>query len=191
LRFGIWRETASRKLYWRISNRVDKIGRRNILVPDRRADPDLYEKAVNRKYKEFKNDLPVVDLASMTILGRDSLGDIVDLHPPFLEGAFSLSVSDPIELIEELFEVQVMQCERIKIQGSNYGKLSFLKKRMEFIAEGELKPKGELRYFGSALADTCLNEKIYLRFDYNDVTEIWERRYLHLHTAIEIFLKSG
>jgi hypothetical protein len=60
---------------------------------------------------------------------------------------------------------------------------------IEFISDGEKKP-GD-KYFGSALQDTALTSRNYLRFKYDQITEVWERRFQHLHTAIEIFLRNG
>ena len=42
LRFGIWQEESLDKI-WKVSNRVDKIGRKNFIKVDRKANRSMYK----------------------------------------------------------------------------------------------------------------------------------------------------
>ena len=185
LRFGIWKEDTFDNI-WMVSNRLDKIGRKNILKIDRKANRSIYRNAINRKYMKEKRKSSNIDMSNLKLQPTVSIDDF-DTAPEFDYRSHNDSV---IHEAEETFtEIDSHECERICVYGSIYGKLSITNTKVEFISDGDLKPKD--KYPGSAISDTRISRTSYITFRYSDVSEVYERRYLHSHSGIEFYLKSG
>ena len=84
----------------------------------------------------------------------------------------------------------VFAVERIKIQGSNYGRAHISSVYLDLRFDGDPKPySGD--YESSALTFTASPKKIrYVWYPY-EISEVVLRRFIHRHTALELILKSG
>lgn len=91
---------------------------------------------------------------------------------------------------QEKQKIVKMDCERIKVAYSLYGDLELCKLYLLFVSEGKEKPT-EGKYFGSALKFTQETKKSTKYIEPDEVSEIFARRFIHKHTAFELFLKSG
>ncbi|OMJ76970.1 hypothetical protein SteCoe_23556 [Stentor coeruleus] len=87
-------------------------------------------------------------------------------------------------------DAEIFKCERIKVSNSIFGFLEISQDYLLFISEGKEKPKEEF-YVGSALEFTCLLKKCEKIWDPSDIAEVFPRRFIHRHTAFEIYLKNG
>lgn len=84
----------------------------------------------------------------------------------------------------------IVDCERIKADSSIYGFLEFSQDYLLFISEGKEKPKDGI-YFGSALDFTIQKKKLEKIWKISEISEVFPRRFIHRHTAFEVFFKTG
>ena len=112
----------------------------------------------------------------------DSLHDLADSDMEIVEleeeKDYSSSSSTSIE------------CERITIQGSCFGKIEVDHKYLAFFSEGSLKPETS-EYTGSALGFTQERKICNYIWEISEISEVVPRRFIHRSTALEIFMKSG
>lgn len=103
-----------------------------------------------------------------------------------------LEIVEVEEEIEDVPDVQStsVECERIRISGSVYGKLEVDKKYLAFFSDGTLKPESD-EYIGSALNYTRERKVSNCIWDINEISEVIPRRFIHRATAVEVFMKSG
>lgn len=87
-------------------------------------------------------------------------------------------------------DAERFKCERIKVSNSIFGFLEISQDYLLFISEGKEKPKEEF-YIGSALEFTYLLKKCEKIWDPSDIAEVFPRRFIHKHSAFEIYLKNG
>lgn len=85
---------------------------------------------------------------------------------------------------------KIIECERITIKGTYFGNLEINGNYLVYISEGKKKPEGE-KYLFSALEFTQLKKECRRIWEANEISEIICRRFMHQHTALEVFLKSG
>ena len=136
--------------------------------------------------------LPTVDMAaSVSSYLKDNNFELVEEESQYeTEEVCSVDESEE-ELPNTLSVSQVrVDCERIKIQGSYFGKILVNDSEIHFHSSGELKPDCE-EYFGSALQFTRVEKEYERIWNRSEVEEVFARRFQHLHTAFEIFLKNG
>ncbi|OMJ85254.1 hypothetical protein SteCoe_13492 [Stentor coeruleus] len=125
----------------------------------------------------------------ITTSTENSISDSVD------ESEKGTYIAEPEEdlaenvIIEKKKTVKV-ECERIKVSYSLYGDLEVAQDYILFISEGKEKPL-EGKYFGSALKFTQEQKKQAKFFIVEEIAEVFHRRFIHKHTAFEVFLKSG
>ena len=93
-------------------------------------------------------------------------------------------------LTSEKQQVIRVDCERIKISYSLYGELEISQQYLLFISEGNEKPT-DGKFFGSALKFTQENKRSTKFVEVEEISEVFPRRFIHKHTAFEVFLKSG
>ena len=88
-------------------------------------------------------------------------------------------------------EKSAIKChiELIKIKGCYYGIFEISDLFFELYFNGELKP--EKRYHGSALNCLSKQKTAYYIFYPHEIIEIIPRRFIHKHSALEIYYKSG
>ncbi|OMJ80662.1 hypothetical protein SteCoe_19041 [Stentor coeruleus] len=84
---------------------------------------------------------------------------------------------------------RIIECERITIKGSYYGSLELHGNHLVYTSEGKTKPEG--KYPFSALEFTHQKKECKRIWESNEISEIICRRFMHQHTALEIYLKSG
>ena len=82
-----------------------------------------------------------------------------------------------------------VDCERISVRGSYFGSLEVTKRFIIFRTGGEKKPVG--KYFGSALGWTQILKAKEQVWELSELTEVFSRRFLHRHTALEVYFRSG
>jgi hypothetical protein len=98
---------------------------------------------------------------------------------------------EPCEnLPQEKQKLVKLDCERIKVSYSLYGDLELCKSYLLFVSEGKEKPS-DPKYFGSALKFTQETKKSTKFIEPEEVSEIFARRFIHKHTAFEVFLRTG
>ena len=100
------------------------------------------------------------------------------------------SDEEPIVVYAVIDEVERMDCERIKVNKAVFGFIEISQDYLLYISEGREKPKSEL-YFGSALEFASIVKKSEKVWEASDIQEVIPRRFIHRHTAFEIYLKSG
>lgn len=106
-------------------------------------------------------------------------------------------ISEVQEDIEELKEEDTLKlaikydCERIKIKGSYFGSLEIANTWLLFSSDNDIKSDEEQKYLGSALPFTRYTKKCRLIWGVDEIAEVLPRRFIHRHTAIEVFFKSG
>ena len=83
-----------------------------------------------------------------------------------------------------------MDCERIKVECSHFGELIIDDNSVYFCSKGELKPDTE-EYIGSALPYTGEVKDYELIFYKDQIKEVFARKFMQQHTALEIFLNKG
>ncbi|OMJ79767.1 hypothetical protein SteCoe_20158 [Stentor coeruleus] len=93
-------------------------------------------------------------------------------------------------LIFEKKKAVKVECERIKVSYSLFGDLEVSQDYILFISEGKEKPL-DGKFFGSALKFTQELKRQTKYFPIEDIQEVFHRRFIHKHTSLEIFLKSG
>ena len=93
-------------------------------------------------------------------------------------------------LTSEKQQVIRVDCERIKISYSLYGELEISQQYLLFISEGNEKPT-DGKFFGSALKFTQEIKRSTKFVEVEEISEVFPRRFIHKHTAFEVFLKSG
>ena len=91
---------------------------------------------------------------------------------------------------EKITSPQIIECERITIKGSYFGNLEINGSYLVYTSEGKKKPK-EPKFTYSALEFTELTKECRRIWESNEISEVICRRFLHQHTAIEVYLKSG
>ena len=99
---------------------------------------------------------------------------------------------------EEIIEVSIpelkqslqFECERIKVTHSVYGFIEISQNYLVFVSDGKEKPTGGI-YFGSSLKFMQETKKCSVVCEVSEITEVFPRRYIHKHTAFEVYLKSG
>ena len=89
-----------------------------------------------------------------------------------------------------LEDVIRLDCEMIKVNESIFGFLEFSQDYLLYISEGKEKPK-EILYFGSALEFTMSLKKTEKIWETSEIAEVLPRRFIHRHTAFEVYLKTG
>jgi Beige/BEACH domain/PH domain associated with Beige/BEACH len=99
-------------------------------------------------------------------------------------------ISPVMNLRKSTSPVYSVYVERIKVQGSYFGKLNLGNDFIEFINEGEVKPDTEEFSLG-ALEFTRLQKTFRVIFKPSEILEVIQRRFVHQHTALEIILRSG
>lgn len=92
--------------------------------------------------------------------------------------------------IIELHNTVRCECERIKISYSVFGEIEISQMYLLFTTDGLEKPL-DGKFFGSALKFTQELKKVTKLIEVDEVCEVFSRRFIHKHTAFEIFLKSG
>ncbi|CAG9328425.1 unnamed protein product [Blepharisma stoltei] len=100
-----------------------------------------------------------------------------------------ISDENPINTLEPTQTVK-LECERIKISESIYGSLEISQNYLLYISEGKKKPTSD-DYFGSALLFTQVQRECKKIWETEEISEVFVRRFIHQHRAIEIFLESG
>lgn len=107
----------------------------------------------------------------------------------FSEGEINAFEEEPENFTQQVSNTQIIECERITIKGSYFGSLEIHGPHLVYISEG--KPKQENKYPFSALEFTHQKKECKRIWDNSEISEIICRRFLHQHTALEIYLKSG
>lgn len=100
------------------------------------------------------------------------------------------SEEDVAEDIPELKQSIQLDCEKIKVSYSVFGMLEISQEYLMFISEGKEKPSSGI-YFGSSLKFMQETKKCTVLCQVSDISGVFPRRYIHKHTAFEIYLKSG
>jgi hypothetical protein len=90
----------------------------------------------------------------------------------------------------ELKQSVILDCERIKVTCSVFGYIEISQESLIFVSEGKEKPEGGI-YFPSALKfmQECKKSLVFLQV--SEISEVFPRRYIHKHSAFEIFLLTG
>lgn len=83
------------------------------------------------------------------------------------------------------------ECERIKVQGTYYGTLDLSANYIMFTSDKKNKKKQNTKSFCSALMYTMIEKDSKKIWTTQEINEVYVRRFIHRHTAIEIFLNSG
>ncbi|OMJ94211.1 hypothetical protein SteCoe_2697 [Stentor coeruleus] len=104
------------------------------------------------------------------------------------EGEMTM-VEEPEVQNDQVANPRIIECERITIKGSYFGSLELHGNHLVYTSEGKLKPEG--KYPFSALDYTQLTKECKRIWESSEISEIICRRFMHQHTALEIFLKSG
>ena len=102
------------------------------------------------------------------------------------------------ETEEEIVEEQVpdlaqsiqVECEKIKVTNSIFGDLEISQGYLLFTSEGKEKPAGGI-FFGSSLKFMQETKNCTVLCGVSEIAEVFPRRYIHKHTAFEVYLKSG
>ncbi|CAG9318802.1 unnamed protein product [Blepharisma stoltei] len=103
---------------------------------------------------------------------------------PFDESPSSATV------FTELKQTVRFECEWISVTQSVFGFIEISQNYLIYVSEGKEKPETRA-YFGSALKftqRTCETKKIW---ETQDMAEVLPRRFIHQHTAIEVYLRNG
>lgn len=115
--------------------------------------------------------------------------------PLLEENETEFSEGEEFQLVEEPDSInqpdlsQIIECERITIKGTYFGILQIHGSHLVYISEGKTKP--ERKYPFSALEFTQLKKECKRIWENTEISEIICRRFLHQHTALEVFLRTG
>ena len=90
---------------------------------------------------------------------------------------------------DQISSSTIIECERITIKGSYFGNLEINSTHLVYNSEGKAKPEG--KYLLSALEFTQIRKECKRIWESSEIHEVICRRFLHQHTALEIYLKSG
>ena len=111
-------------------------------------------------------------------------------NQPEMSDSETDSVEEEIEaVVDSISSSLIIECERITIKGSYFGNLEINTTHLVYNSEGKAKPEG--KYVFSALDFTQLRKECKRIWENSEISEIICRRFLHQHTALEIYLKSG
>lgn len=159
------------KVTWKVANFMNKEGLRTRLVPKR---GDSTGQRISRSFVQP----PTLRLSSSGIQSSS-----------FEEPKSAGDVENPDE-----WEEQSILCERIWPLGSVPGQLEVTDHWVCFASRSGslLLPEDAISALVSARQEhTRVEVKIERAWRWSEVQEVWQRRFLHRHTAIEIFLKDG
>ena len=170
------------KLRWSL----DRLGRIGTFTKMKNKD-----RASFRKSKTIPLPTETVFKASflVTLSTDNSVTESVD------ESEIGTVIMEPGEDLAEntLPDVQKLvraECERIKISCSVFGEIEVCQDYVLFTSDRSEKPS-EPKFFGSALKFTEEPKKSTKFIEISEISEVFPRRFIHRHTAFEIYLKSG
>jgi hypothetical protein len=112
-----------------------------------------------------------------------------DVENEVSEGETAILDEEPEMSSEQISNSQIIECERITIKGTYFGFLEIHGNHLVYSSTGAAKPEG--KYPFSALEFTQLKKECKRIWENSEICEIICRRFLHQHTALEIYLNSG
>ncbi|CAG9335745.1 NBEAL1_1 [Blepharisma stoltei] len=198
-------ETSGSKKVYKIRSNFDKMGRMPFLSTVKEKPQD--SSALNSAFQTFSNrfSMQISELVrSYSILLKEDTERLIKATSDDTSYAPSIAETEETEEIfneisDEDWDILEednntpsvnFDCERIKIAGSYWGNLEISSAWLLFSSKGELKPNNE-EYFGSALDHTRRKKKCKKIWRVDEIAEVLPRRFIHRHTAIEVFFKSG